>query len=339
MASRARQRRAVCFGNSMQRGYSRAPRGPEEHTDGSIMKAGKYLRSKGVRWTTRLFLTVLFVYFVNRSLSGREITVILESLRGIHVVGALLLGVGGLWCQAKRWEIILRYERFPVTSSTAWKTLLMGNLFAFVTPGRLGELFRGVGIEEGRKADAVFAVIVDKLFIVATVLLVGLATVFWQAAVRGVAPPFRPVAPVGATIAVCLLAAPLIVRGPKRVYAKPVIRYAARLVRMTPRAFSPAGRLALGCSLGAHLLLLCQTVLLLMMFGVSNAVDALLAAGQAYALMAIVPLFIGNMGIREYAYGLFLSRLGVSPAGAMDVKVAAFGASAAVLTVNLIVPA
>jgi hypothetical protein len=284
-------------------------------------------------------LTLLFVYFVNRSLSAREVALIFDSLRPAHVAGAVLLGMGGLWCQAKRWEIILRYERFAVTPPQAWKTLLAGNLFAFVTPGRVGELFRGMAIAPGRKADAVFAVIVDKLFIVATVLLVGLTMASWQTVVRGVALPFRPIAPVGAAVMACLIAVPLVVRRPDSLRAHPWMRYVVRLVKMTPRAFTRAGGVALGCSFGAHALLLAQTVLLLLMFGVNSAGDALLVAGQAYALMAVVPLFIGNMGIREYSFALFLGQLDAGAAGDTQVRIAAVGASAVVLVMNLIVPA
>lgn len=303
------------------------------------MKLGRVWESKGARWSARVLLTLLFVYFVNRSLSRREVAVILDSLEGAHMGGALLLGIGGLWCQAKRWEIVLRYEKFAVTSATALKTLLVGNLLAFVTPGRIGELLRGMEIAEGRKADAVFAVVVDKLFIVATVLVVGLAMAVWQTVVRGVALPLRPIAPFGAAIVVCLLAIPLVARRPSRLRERPWMGYVVRLMKMTPRAFTRAGGIALGCSFGAHGLLLLQTMLLMSMFGVEGLGDALLAAGQAYALMAVVPLFIGNMGIREYSFGLFLGRLGIETAGEMGIRGAALGASAAVLLMNLILPA
>jgi hypothetical protein len=66
------------------------------------------------------------------------------------------------------------------------------------------------------------------------------------------------------------------------------------------------------------------------MFGSRDFQANILAAGQSYAFMLFFPFFIANMGIREYAFGMFLG-------GAL--VPAAFGASMGILAINIVLPA
>ncbi len=295
--------------------------------------------SRRTSWFLRALLTILFIAFVNRGLDREKLTILFGHLSFPHFAVALLFSLGNIYYQVRRWDLILRYEGFTVGRFTSLKTILFGNLLAFVTPGRLGEVFRGVGLEPERKADTVFAVFVDKFFITAATLAAGAACALLQVFLYGVPlnRQFVVVISVGLIIS-CVGLALLVYRRlpfvPGRVGA-----YVERALTLAPRVFSRKGAQLVWYSLAGHALLLLQTVLLLHMYGVRDVGGGILAVGQAYAFMVFLPFFIWNLGIREYAFGMVLTQLGVSIAGGVDVAAAALGASVGIFLMNLVLPA
>ena len=80
-----------------------------------------------------------------------------------------------------------------------------------------------------------------------------------------------------------------------------------------------------------------RSALALAMFGNASLTNAVIAVGQAYALMLFLPFSIANMGVREYAFGLYL----VSPAfgGSSPEGIACLGASLTIMVFNMALPA
>ncbi|MBD3392127.1 MAG: hypothetical protein GF418_08620 [Chitinivibrionales bacterium] len=299
----------------------------------------RFMSRRTIMWTARVALTVLFVYIVNRSLTDTELGSLPLFIRPPHVVLSFLLGLCGLYCHVKRWQIVLRYQGLPSGFRVAAKTYLLGILLAFVTPGRLGELFRGLPLSRNRKGDTVFAVIIDKLFILLATFVAGILCVLAQVSLMHIPLPGRVVIMSG--IAAALTAAVVLFL----VYRKsPADKggfpgHFFRLLNSAPRLFTRSGRNAVLLSLAAHVLLIGQTAVLVLMFGCGGMVKSIVALGQAYAFMAFIPFFIANIGIREYSFGVFLHNMGFSCRGAVHVHGAALGASAGVLLMNLILPA
>lgn len=295
--------------------------------------------SRRTRWFFRALLTILFLVFVNRSLNREKLTILFGHLSFPHFAVALLFSLGNIYYQVRRWDLILRYEGFAVERFTSLRTILFGNLLAFVTPGRLGEVFRGVGVEPERKADTVFAVVVDKFFITAATLTVGALCALLQIFLYGVSlnRQFVVVIAVGLIIS-CVGLAFLVYRRVPFAHGR-VGAYVERALRLAPRVFSRKGAQLVWYSLAGHALLLMQTVLLLHMYGMNDIGAGLLAVGQAYAFMVFLPFFIWNLGIREYAFGIVLAQLGVTIIGGGDIPTSALGASIGIFLLNLMLPA
>jgi hypothetical protein len=286
----------------------------------------------------KVALTGLFLYFANRRLSTDHWAMIAGGMRWPGLALAAGLGAAGLAFQAERWLIILRYEGFGARRAAAWKTLLFGTLLAFVTPGRIGELLRGVGLDPDRTADAAFAVVVDKLFTVAATFACGAACLLVQVRAYGVGAPrilYWGLAAAAAAGCVCLV---LFFRGGIIRLPSRIEEYRLRMLRMIPRAVSPAGGRAILYSLIAHACLLVQTAVLMGMFGGLDFQSGVLAAGQAYAVMVFLPFAIANIGVREYSFGLFMAALHDGPAD-HPVTAAALGVSVAILLINIVAPA
>lgn len=298
------------------------------------------LSNRMITWGFKIVLTLLFLFIVNKSITSEELFVIARYITVYHIAFALILGLLGLFFQVKRWEIILKYQKFSVDNNLAWKTLLWGNLLAFITPGRFGELFRGIQISRQRRGDSLFAVIIDKLFIVTTVLFCGLLCIVLQKWLFAVGIDDKMKIFIFAACVVCVIALLLLTTG--KVFNKKhaVPRYFNRVLESLPRLFTPAGKRALVYSCIAHLCLIFQTVVLLQMFGCGSVVANSIAIGQAYGLMPFLSFTIGNMGIREFSFKLFLVHLGVTcNSGNLTIGGAALGTSIIILIMNLVVPA
>jgi hypothetical protein len=295
---------------------------------------------KWFSWTARIILTVLFVYIANRSLSAADVRTIAGFIRLQDVTVALLLGMTGMALGVWRWNIILRHDSFAAGPLVALKTVLVGNLFAFVTPGRLGEFFRGIGICEQRKGDAVLAVAFDKLFMLLATLICGVICFAVQGFLLGINLPPRAVLISFFSMTVCAIGILIVLlwHGPRE--GSPGIKKTIRrILSLCPRLLTKNGAFCLLLSLAAQFILIVQTVVLIRMFGDVSISKTVLAVGQSYAFMAFLPFFIANMGIREYSFGLFLANVGVEMPGAIGVSGVALGASSGILAINLILPA
>ncbi len=303
----------------------------------SEYSARRALTRKNVLVILKILLTAAFIFFANRKLEWEHFSLIWTQARLIPIAAALVLGFTAVLLHIVRWKLILMYEGFTVSNQIAAKTYLFGLLLAFITPGRLGELFRGLEISEKNKTSTLFAVIVDNLFTICAVFLFAFCCVIIQKLLFGRLPhaQFAILTSVAAVISVVVLI--LAARG-SILKKKPLLRkFGMRIIRLSPRIFSPVGRKVSYCTIGAHLALVAQTVIVFQMFGNVEALKGALAAGQAYAFMTLMPFFMANMGIREYSYSLFLGQLHTHGEAAFTSM--AFNSSVMILMLNLILPA
>ncbi len=288
----------------------------------------------------KIFLTIVFIFFVNRSLTRYEFNNIAGNVSAPYLLIALLLSFIGLYCQVKRWEIILLYQNFPIKRHVAFKTILWGTYLAFITPGRFGEILRGLKITDSRKRDSVFAVIIDKLFIIITVLVAGLICIISQILFLGTGITKEVKIFLFVAFAICTIGFVVLFSG--KIFDKHhvVSQYFKKILINLPRLFTPSGKKALIYSFIAHICLISQTVILLIMFGCGTIVKNCLAVGQAYAVMPFFPFFIGNMGIREGCFIFFLTHIGAeSNTVTFSIAGASLGTSIIILIMNLIFPA
>jgi len=293
-----------------------------------IRRTLNFLNDNRFLWPAKIAMTGLVIYLVDKSLPKNHIVPLLKQMSIWPVTLAVLLGCGSFYFQVARWRIILRCAGIPVGRAAAWRTMLWGCLLAFITPGRTGEFFRGTGLPASKKGQTVYAVLVDKMFAGGATAVIG---ALCCGAFLGCNRPL----PWGSWV--IALGAALAVAGAAVVFG---LGKHGRLKAIGDHLPKMAGRslgLALACSIAAQLLLLVQTAVLFAMFGRGFSGATIVAAGQAYAFMLFFPFFIANMGIREYAFGMFLA----APFSAQTstTPAVAFGASMGILAINLIAPA
>ncbi|MGB7568133.1 MAG: lysylphosphatidylglycerol synthase transmembrane domain-containing protein [Chitinivibrionales bacterium] len=308
----------------------------------NIQQIFKSLNNNRLLWPFKMAITALVVYLVYKSLGNGQLPLLLHPITLRPLIVSLILGCVGFYLQTRRWQLLLGNQGTRISFRTGLRTMLWGCLLAFVTPGRFGEFFRGISIKPENKANAVYAVIIEKIYAGGTALVAGAcgATFSWWA--------FGALSPAQGSIIICcsaVMAAVLGIFFSKRILRNAFARFfrsrapqnmaAFPFANLTKKAAAPIAFL----SIATHLVLLFQTAVLLDMFGSHGARANISIAAQAYAFMLFFPVFIANMGIREYSFGLFLGKVSVVCGLKAQVSAIAIGASMGILCINMILPA
>ena len=280
-------------------------------------------------WPIKILVTALVVYLVNKSFTKDQLALIVEGISIIPLSVAFILWCLSLYCVVKRWRLMLGIWGIPVNDLSALRTMLWGCLLAFLTPGRVGEFFRGVSLSPLKKRNSVLAVLMEKLFAAGAILIFGAVCCAISLSRNGSACWLQAVILLG-------LAAVMIGGGIFFMMRK------AALVRHALEgmpALSKQQTIALVFySVFAHFFLIGQTAVLLSMFGSNDFMNNIVTSGQAYTFMLFFPFFIANMGIREYSFGMFLS-CGPAKFHAVGFPAIALGASMGILIINIVLPA
>jgi uncharacterized membrane protein YbhN (UPF0104 family) len=298
-----------------------------------------FLSKQPQKTIIRVVITAGFVYAVNKNLSLSEIIDLLRNVSPLSLLGAFILGACSLLLQVLRWQVILESHTLPSNHHITMKTMFRGFLLAFVTPGRIGELFRAVSIDRKRHLASVVAVMEERSF--AVVLTVGtgiictiLHGIYFQKSI------FYPHLWVASIFLVIFFTICIIMRKSGNIIERHhfIARFAFFEAYFQRLRELPLTRLVL-YSAGAHGMLLLQTSLVLSMFGAEDLVDNVIVAGQAFSFMVFIPLFIANIGLREYAFAFFLKYFIGSVHNGVTVNSIALGAATVILIMNIVIPA
>lgn len=312
----------------------------KKHLD--LQKASFLYNKFKISWILKAAITLLFVYLVNKNLGYDRIRLIEIRLAAIPVVLVFLFGAANFLCQAARWRLVCGGYGILINAACAVKTMLFGNLLAFVTPGKFGELLRGVSIPDVKKADTVVAAAFDKVCAGAVTIVFGACAAVIHGARYGMsAAQTMIVAGTLGLAAVAAVCAVLIATG--RAHGLCMRLKLEKAALLVPRLVPKTGAASLwgiaAYSFAAHLLLICQTVCLFAMFGSPDMAASVICSFEAYAFMLFFPFFVANMGIREYSFGLFLGQIDAVRIAVRDVPIVALSSSVSVLAVNMALPA
>jgi uncharacterized membrane protein YbhN (UPF0104 family) len=289
-----------------------------------------FFRNKTISIIVRILLTAVFFAIVNKSISAGSIAKMAGGINPVYLGIAFLLSILGIYFQVARWKIVLKSVNLPYEKFIPLKTMLWGNFLGFMTPGRVGELFRNTGTNPHRKGDSVLSVMIDRLIAIMMVLICGCAGMMVQGLVYGKNVYIvQSIALSVSGVAVLLV---LFFRKSRNRAIKKVLDKLPVVIKGLKNATDIRVILI---SVAAHACLLFQTALLLSMFGLHDFVKNTVIAALAFTQMIFLPFAIANVGIREYSFGVYIRML--SPEN--DASGIAFGVSGIILFFNIILPA
>jgi len=289
-----------------------------------------FFRNKTISIIVRILLTLIFFAIVNKSISAGDVAKLAKGINPGYLAIAFLLSMLGLYFQVARWKIVLKSVNLPHENLIPLKTMLWGNFLGFMTPGRIGELFRGTGTNPQRKGDSVLSVMIDRSIAIMMVLVSGCAGMVIQGVVYG--KKLCILQSVALTVSGLLVLAVLFFRKSRNRSVKRVFDKLPILLQGLKNA---TDKRVILISVAAHACLIFQTAVLLLMFGLHDFVKNTVIAALSFTQMIFLPFSIANVGIREYSFGVYISMF--SPEN--DAIGIAFGVSGIILFFNIIVPA
>lgn len=251
-----------------------------------------------------------------------------------YILLALVLVVPNVLAQFLKWRFVLRLSKPTVTNYEALSSLLAGFALGFVTPGRIGEFGRALFISDCSRAEVVGLAMIDKLF---STLMVFLSGSLGLLVLLGKNSPliwgWRGLVLL-AVLTVLLVSLfpgflPKILLQLKKVIPKP-----ARIDRLAA-GFANFNRkqafLMLGITALFYLIITSQFVLLFSAFEATELIPAFFAVFSIFIAKSLLPISLGDLGIRESAAVFFAGLIGLRES-------TAFNASILIFLINLAIP-
>jgi hypothetical protein len=286
----------------------------------------------------QLGITIVFVLLVNRSISTGEIGQLLQRIDPLNLLIVFLLSVAAILVQSLRWYQISSDLSVSVPYSVALRRLLWGNLLAFITPGSVGELFRGVDLCPSRRGSMVFSALADRLsgnvIVVFTAIPVLAIELFW---LHRAVPTVLSLSTVITTM--CILLVFLLISVPVRRTEKVPVKLHAMLSGVVDKVHLLDFPRIILLSFLHHILLIVQAAYMLNIFVNCSFPDAVMVSTLAYTCMLFLPISIANIGIREYSFALLLPLAIAGKQSTITIQAASFGVSGLILLMNIILPA
>ncbi|MBI2427648.1 MAG: flippase-like domain-containing protein [Ignavibacteriales bacterium] len=267
-----------------------------------------------------------------------------EILQSISRADTLLLVLGCSLVIANtgihfiRWRYLLRLLSKDISNEEVFTSLLVGFAAGFFTPAQVGEIAgRIVSHPELRKSHVVGMTIIDKLYILALTILTGVAALTLFAALY-----FTEYWNMLYTIPVIVICGFLIFAFLFPQSIKSMLRFVPEKIRdhnlynmisiIETKFYNAQGRTLFALTLLLYVVIAVQFFIFINAFETVSFFDTALCSLSVYFVKAVVlPISIGDLGVRESASIFFFSKVGVS-------AVAAFNASMCMFLANVLLP-
>ena len=289
-------------------------------------------------WLLRLGVSALALWLVFRQVHPAEVLKTLPALP-FPILGACLLLLGpNLFFQFMKWRTLLHSLPEPPSAGVIVRSLLLGILLGLVTPGRVGEHARVLVFTGVSRTRLAALSLLDRLASSLVTVVAGMVCLLLLPSSGLPRPLGIGLYLVGGLSLLAHLGVAGLLIDPAR-----VLGFVSRWKRLAdhPRwqavneglaAVDAPRRAALvGWSWAFWTCFILQFSLLVTGLGVFDArVPA--AAGATFLVTSLVPISLGDLGLRELASGALFSTLGADPAKAVS-------ASLLLFVINVLLPA
>lgn len=142
-------------------------------------KINKYfiLHKRKLIFFIKLIIACLLILYIYKSVSIKNIITALNNVNLFPLFCAILLIIPNLILQFNKWKLICNYSLFEFDNRKIFISLFSGFTAAVITPARLGELAgRMNGLDDKDPIKIASATILDKLFTLLQTLIIGITS-------------------------------------------------------------------------------------------------------------------------------------------------------------------
>lgn len=273
------------------------------------------IKSRQFLLLVRFIITMGLLFIVYRSLNLENFIVTLTSFNKLHLILAGILVFLHVFLKSYKWYMLSRELHSETTFSEALRSYLRGTSMAIVTPLRIGELGRVVGMKGSRLrlGSFIFIDTLSELWVIVCFVLLGGQKIL-----------------VGYTslVKVLILSLILLFLYQIRRLHELISRHIPYLfIRHILHGFSlvswPLSNIILLLSFLTICIYFLQAYILLSAF-VSVELSTVLTVFPLVLLTNLIPITIGSLGVREGAAIYLMSRFGITSEVAVAVSLLLF---------------
>lgn len=279
----------------------------------------------------RLLIALVLLYTVIQFVSLQKLYEALQHADYRLVAVALLIMPLHLALQTYKWYYLLRTTSRDIKWRTAARSVLFGIALGIVTPGQLGEFIgRAFSISTHHRPLLTGLAIVDKIQNMVVLTIGGC-----------IALPILLLPNSMTTVAVGIILAAfalliafrleviskiVLTIVPPRFHAKWLIEACSSADILSPRSRATT----LGFSVIFYIIVFVQMQFLLSAFEPAHLLDSSLAYGATMFTKALLPVAVGDIGVRELTALYFYSRVGISSESAVNASLLLFAINVAI---------
>lgn len=297
----------------------------------------KFLSSKKtIFFAVKALIAILVIIVLIKKISLQDISAAIEQARLRYVAIAFALLGLNLFFQFKKWQYMVRLEKPTATAKEIFLSLLTAYPLGFITPGRIGEFGKAFFIKQANWPGLLGLALIEKIFSLSMIYFAGILSLTYFIKLRMNELVYGPVLITG--IVMILVIAFLLMR-PDLMSA--VLRLFTTSVKQRKKLY----QLFLGLEKfsrdkapGLLFLVVChfltymsQFCLLAKAFAPISFPKAFVAVSAIMFVKTLLPISLGDLGVRESAAIFFFSVFDY-PASA------AFNASLLLFLINLFLP-
>ncbi len=293
--------------------------------------------TKRAFFAVKLALAVVILSALVWTVHPSKIWIAFRSANFFMIFLAFILMPLNFALQIFKWHFIVSWVRRDVTFSEAARTLLISLAIGLSTPGRVGEYARGFFVKGTDWATGLGLVAIDKLYSLFIITALGGGTSLF------LLPHLQRFDFISSEVRLgigVLFAFLLILLIFPQTFRTLLVRLGQhfpethpfhRLIHGVELLSNRHGQVVFGLSLLVFLIFTCQFFILLNAFEKVDFHTAILVIPSIFFVKSMLPISIGDLGIREGASVFLFGQFGVSSA-------AAFNAPILLFVVNLLLP-
>ena len=284
----------------------------------------------------KVIVAALMLTILIRKMSFDRLYEALSLAKNQFILLAFLLLFFNVFLQFLKWLLVVYRENSLVKKRHVLFSLFVGMALGLVTPGRVGDFGRTFFVKNVEWPRLLGLLMVDKLITLAVLYLVGIIGLSHFISMRMHPFVWLPIFLMTFGLVMLFLVfllRPEILRSIISRYHRILSRYGALEKFMTGiEMATPWLTMRLMAITVVHTLTYCsQFVLLMLAFHKIPVLDGFLSAFAIMFTKSLLPIAIGDLGIRESASVYFLDQIDVP-------DVAAFNASFLLFAINILLP-
>lgn len=296
----------------------------------------KFISKRRLVFLLKFAFTALVMFVLFKTLKVNNIIATFRQANNFYIFLAIVFVIPNIYIQYYKWKFVLKLVKPEVSSKEALYSLLVGFTFGFITPGRVGEFGRAFFIKDCSWIQLMGLAFIDKFFSLSIVIFTGAIGLLTLIGAQLHFYAFLPM--VFFTLSALLLLRYLLVHPElfkNILYRINIILPFRDKIKLLISSFENFKReqamKLLGLSLCFYLIFLAQYFLATFAFEHVTLTGVFQAVSSTLLIKSMLPISLGDLGIRESAAIFFFGKIGAK-------QTTAFNASILIFTINILIP-